>query len=119
MDKLKIFFKKLNETKFLVWANKNPIKFTILLTGTPIIIFIFFIIIFSDTRYKSYNNACGGVADHISRYILNPQPNSNINALRKYYYEAQDLARNFESNPTTNTNYCAAIMNAAAKAFLP
>ena len=77
------------------------------------------IIFNSNPNYKSYNNACGGVADQISRYILNPQPNSNINALRNYYNEAQDLARSFDSDPTTNTNYCVSILNSAAKAFLP
>ena len=116
---LKSNYKKINQTKFFVWANKNPVKFFVLLFGTPIIILLFMIIFNSNPNYKSYNNACGGVADHISRYILNPQPNSNINALRNYYNEAQDLARSFDSDPTTNTNYCVSILNSAAKAFLP
>jgi len=116
---LKSNYKKIDQTKFFVWANKNPVKFFVLLFGSLIIILLFIIIFNSNPNYKSYSNACGGVADHISRYILNPQPNSNINALRNYYNEAQDLARSFDSDPTTNTNYCASILNSAAKAFLP
>jgi len=74
----------------------------------------------STSSQKSYGrNACDGVADHISRYIQYPQRNSNINALRNYYNEAKDLSRSFNSDPQANTNYCASILNAAAKEFLP
>lgn len=73
----------------------------------------------SNTNKRSSYNTCDGVADHISRYIKFPQPNSNINALRNYYDEAKSLSRNFNSDPVFNTNYCASILNAAAKAFLP
>ncbi len=74
----------------------------------------------STSSQKSYGrNACDGVADHISRYIQYPQRNSNINALRNYYNEAKDLSRSFSSDPQANTNYCASILNAAAKEFLP
>jgi hypothetical protein len=74
----------------------------------------------STSSQKSYGkNACDGVADQISRYIQYPQRNSNINALRNYYNEAKDLSRRFNSDPETNTNYCAFILNAAAKEFLP
>jgi len=74
----------------------------------------------STSSQKSYGkNACDGVADQISRYIQYPQRNSNINALRNYYNEAKDLSRRFNSDPQANTNYCAFILNAAAKEFLP
>jgi hypothetical protein len=102
---------------------KFPSKVNTILMG--VLYFIVFVSLFkicsldSNTNKRSSYNACGGVADQISRYIKNPQPNSNINALRNYYNEAQDLARSFDSDPTTNTNYCASILNAAAKAFLP
>lgn len=73
----------------------------------------------SNSYKNSSYNACDGVADQINRYIQFPQKNSNINALRNYYNEAKDLSRSFNSDPTFNTNYCASILSAAAKEFLP
>jgi len=109
---------KFPSTKYSIIMGISFFSFFMLL----ILLFNMFTISSTTTSYSNKSssyNACSGVADQISRYIKNPQPNSNINALRNYYNEAQDLARRFDSDPKTNTNYCASILNAAAKAFLP
>jgi len=87
-----------------------------------IISFFLVISIFPSSKNSSQifsSNACDGVAGQISRYIQYPQRNSDINALENYYNQAKDMSRNFNSDPSYYTNYCASIMNSAAKAFLP